>query len=93
MAFTKLGPDGAVAAKGKWALMMQTAISAKVRQQAAPPSRTRGGRVTTDQNRAALAKALAGVPAARPTLARAAPAVPATTTANKARLSALLADD
>jgi len=83
-----------MATKGRWAVMMQTAIAAKVRQEGALRTpRARHTSSTTRQNKVALAKALANIPASSAPRASNSKSVPSNTAANKARLAAVLADD
>lgn len=77
-------------------MMMQSAIAAKIRQDAAgamPRAAGAGnGKATLAKNKEILAKALANIPASRAPHASNSRTAPASTTANKARLDALLAD-
>jgi hypothetical protein len=96
MVFTRLTAVGGTAAKGRWGMLIEASVNAKMRQVAATAAqRVAGagnGKATLSKNKEALAKALANIPASRAPHASSPKATPANATANKARLDALLAD-
>jgi len=100
MGFTRLDSSGVVATKGRWAAMYSGAllasISAQAKQGTLAAPRAAGsanGKATLARNKEALAKALANIPASRAPHASSPRVTPANTTANRARLNALLADN
>jgi len=82
-----------MATKGRWAVMMQTAIAAKVRQEGAQRTPRASHTSSAQKNKETLAKALANMPASRESRATSPKPVPLNTAANMARLAAILADD
>jgi hypothetical protein len=99
MGFTRLDSSGVVATKGRWAAMYSGAllasISAQAKQGALSAPRSAGsanGKAALAKNKETLAKALANIPVSRAPHASIPRVTPANTTANKARLDALLAD-
>jgi hypothetical protein len=96
MDFRLIAASGSLG-RGRWGAMMQSAIAAKMRQDAAgakPRAAGSGnGKATLAKNKEALAKALANIPASRAPHASSSKVTPANATANRARLNALLADN
>jgi hypothetical protein len=92
MAFTRLTAIASAATKGQWAMAMQASIAARVREEAARREPRNAGTPRGQKNKAALAKALAGIPAPQPARPSGIKPKPSNTATNKARLASLLAD-